>query len=601
LITMRFILAIAVKSFICETNMEELPGIYKTPGRQSITHLDMLPILDRSMIDYEKYNQFIGQSMVKDCMTLQATRGCPFRCAFCHKIWPKKHVTRSAQNLFDEIKLHYHIGIRRFVFVDDIFNFDIKNSSRFYELIIKNRLDVQLFFPNGLRCDLLSKDYIDLMVEAGTVDISFALDTASPRLQKLIGKNLHIEKFRENIEYVCKKYPSVILEFQVIHGFPTETEEEALMSLDFIKSLKWLDFPYIHILKIFPGTDMEALALQHGISRDAIALSLDLTFDELPHDDLPNPLPFKKNFTRMYQARFLHEYCLLKERLLHVLPYQVKLFTEDELMQKYNAFLPFEINSLDDLLQHVNITRDELEVDQCVEDERYYVPEINKRIREHFPPPAVDDHALRVLLLDLSLFFSAGRNVLYDVVEQPLGLMALMSYLKQQKVNKITGKIAKSRIDFDGFEELKTLLTTFKPDVIGIRTLTLFRRFFHETVAVIRQWGIDVPIIAGGPYATSEYQDMLQDRGIDAAVLGEGELTFCELVDRIMENNGKLPNPEVLKQVNGIAFILEEAAGKPGEIVGTKIRMQDGSIRDLSEGKRKELVRKWSENLEYED
>lgn len=601
MITMRFILANVVKRFNCEANMEEFSEIHKTPGRQTITHLDMLPILDRSLIDYERYNQFIGQSMVKDCMTLQATRGCPYRCAFCHKIWPKKHVARSAKNLFDEIKLHYHMGIRRFVFVDDIFNFDMKNSTRFYELIIKNRLEVQLFFPNGLRCDLLSKDYIDLMVEAGTVDISFALDTASPRLQKLIGKHLNIEKFKENIEYVCEKYPAVILEFQVIHGFPTETEEEALMSLDFIKNLKWLDFPYIHILKIFPGTDMEALALQHGITRDAIALSLDLTFDELPHDDLPNPLPFNKNFSRMYQARFLHEYCLLKERLLHVLPFQMKLLTEDELMQKYNAFLPFKTKTMDDLLKHINITWDELGINQCVEDERYCVPDINKKIREHFPAPEVDNHALRVLLLDLSLFFSAGRNVLYDVVEQPLGLMALMSYLKQQIGNKIDGKVAKSRIDFDGFEELKTLLTTFKPDVIGIRTLTLFRRFFHEAAAMIRQWGFDVPIIAGGPYATSEYKDILQDCHIDVVVLGEGELTFCELIDRIMENNGKLPNPEVLKEINGIAFVPTEAAEEPGKIVGTKIRMHDGSIRELSEEKRKEFVIKWSENLEYED
>ena len=124
-------------------------NIHISPKRQSITNLDMLPIIDRSLVDYEKYNLFIGQSMVKECMQVQATRGCPFKCAFCHKIWPKTHQVRSAENLFAEIELYYHMGVKRFAFVDDIFNFNKENSSRFFQLIIKNGLDVQFFFPNG--------------------------------------------------------------------------------------------------------------------------------------------------------------------------------------------------------------------------------------------------------------------------------------------------------------------------------------------------------------------------------------------------------------------------------------------------------------------
>ena len=266
------------------------------PVRPPIENLDSMPLLNRSLVNYEKYTGFIGQSMVKDCISLQATRGCPFNCAFCHKIWPKKHFVRSAEKIFAEVKMYYDMGIRRFVFVDDIFNFNRENSSRFFELIIKNGLKVQLLYPNGLRCDLLTGDYMDLMIEAGTIDISFALDTASPRLQKFINKNLHIERFRENIEYMCKKHPDVILEFQVIFGFPTETEEEATMSLDFIKSLKWLDFPYIHILKIFHGTDMEKLALKNGVSRKSIECSQRLSFNELPEND-ENTLPFARSFT----------------------------------------------------------------------------------------------------------------------------------------------------------------------------------------------------------------------------------------------------------------------------------------------------------------
>jgi hypothetical protein len=58
------------------------------------------------------------------------------------------------------------------------------------------------------------------MREAGATAFPLALETASPRLQKLIGKHLNLEKLRENLEYICKTYPHVILELQSMHGFP---------------------------------------------------------------------------------------------------------------------------------------------------------------------------------------------------------------------------------------------------------------------------------------------------------------------------------------------------------------------------------------------
>ena len=112
------------------------------------------------------------------------------------------------------------------------------------------------------RGDLLNKEYIDLLVEAGLAATAMALETASPRLQKMIDKKLDLEKFRENAAYFCEKYPQVILEFFTMHGFPTETEEEARMTMDFIKEMKWLHFPYVFILKIYPDTGMADLAMK---------------------------------------------------------------------------------------------------------------------------------------------------------------------------------------------------------------------------------------------------------------------------------------------------------------------------------------------------
>ena len=538
---------------------------YVTGARQPISDFDSLPIPDRSLVDYEKYSRCIAEAMVTDCISIQASRGCPYGCLYCQRLWTRGHVRRSAENTFAEVKLYYDMGVRRFSFVDDIFNLDIDNSSRFLELVTQAGLDVQLFFPNGLRGDLLTHDYIDSMVRAGLVSLGLALETASPRLQRLIGKNLDIEKLRHNLEYICREYPQVILELYVMHGLPTETEEEALATMAFVKSIKWLHFPYINLLKIWVNSDMEKLALENGISRRIIEESEDRLFHEIPRY-----LPFDPLFTRKYQADFIDQYFLSRERLLQVLPDQMRVLSEDDLVQKYDSYLPVDIRCFDDLLQLSGIGRVELAGAEFLEADSLEVPHLNDRLRRHFSPLPEADGAFRILLLDLSQFFSQMKRRLDNLVESPLGLMYLATYLQRQFGSRVTVRIAKSMVDFDDYRQLKELLEEFKPRLIGIRTLTYYKDFFHQTAAVIRQWGIDVPIVTGGPYATSHYETILQDKNIDLVVRGEGEVTFAHLVGRMLEHPGRPLPAETLRQIEGIAFmppVEEPGRGPAREII----------------------------------
>ena len=525
---------------------------FVTPSREQIKDFDHLPKPDRTLVDYEKYHDHIGIGMAKHTVSIQATRGCPYNCLYCHKIWPKTHVFRSAENIFEEINMCFNAGCRKIIFIDDIFNLNKKNSSRLFRMIIDHRLDIQLFFPAGLRGDILSKEFIDLMVEAGTVNMALALETASPRLQKLIGKNLNLETFRENIEYLCGTYPQVITELEMMHGFPTETEEETLKNLEFLKTLKWIHFPNLNILKIFPNTDMYKLAIEKGIPRELIESSNSLLFQEIP-----DTLPYSKTFLRQYQTKFMSEYFFLKERLKSVLPIQATVFTESELIQKYNSYLPVEINCFSDILHSADLSiKDFSEIKFSTHDDKA-APDFSRKIVKYFPLQEKDKDAFRILLLDLSLFFSTENTFFQELIEEPLGLMYLLTYLNETFGNRVYGKVAKSNVDFDSYGELKDLIFHFKPDLIGIRTLSLYKEFFHRTISIIREWGVSVPIISGGPYATTDYTMMLHDSNINLAVLGEGETTLAELVRKMMENDKKLPDEAVLKDINGIAFIRE--------------------------------------------
>jgi amino acid adenylation domain-containing protein len=511
-----------------------------TDSRQHIQNFDQLAMPDRTLINLQKYHNKIGMASVNNCITLQTTRGCPYECLYCHKIWSKHHVTRSAANIFGEINHYYQNGVRNFAIVDDCFNLNIKNSSRLFELIIQSNLKLQLFFPNGLRGDILNFEYIDLMVEAGTKGINLSLETASPRLQKLLAKNLDLDRFRAVVEYIATKHEDVILEMATMHGFPTEMEEEALLTLEFIKNIKWIHFPYVHILKIFPNTEMEAFALANGVAKADILKSRTRAFHELPET-----LPFPKSFTRRYQSIFLNEYFLSKERLRRVLPVQMSIMDESALVQKYNAYLPVTLTGITDLMKFVGIEELALAEAQI----KQPVPLFEAEPMRAVAAPG----ARKVLLLDLSQHFSSNQ-MLYKVAEQPLGLIYLLTYLKQEFGRMIDGRIYKSGNDFDSFAELKALVMEYQPDLIGVRTLTYFKEFFHETIALLREWGITAPIITGGPYASSDYDSILKDQYVDLVVLGEGELTFTELIREMLKHDFKLPDTETLRRINGIVF-----------------------------------------------
>lgn len=527
---------------------------FVTPARPVIKDLDRLPMPDRSLVDYDRYARFIGQGMVRNTyLNLLSSRGCPFGCAYCHKIWPRGHQRRSAENIFAEIKFHYDLGVRRFIFVDDCFNLDRKACAAFFRLVLAAGLKLEMFFSGGLRGDLLNPELIDLMVEAGTVSLALALETASPRLQKFIGKKLDLERFHANISYLCARHPQVVQELFLMHGFPTETESEAWQTIDFLKGLRWVHMPYLNILRIYANTEMERLALTHGVRAEAIFEAEKLTFYEIP-----DTLPFAKSFTAQVQSEFLNNYFLLKDRLLHVLPHQAKLFSETEIVQKYDSYLPVSITSFAGLLAYAGIDPAELGPLAFQPEDHMLVPDLGRRLAAARPAPAATaasaSRPLRVLLLDLSQHFSSQEQVLYDVFEPPLGLMYLLTYLKERCGDQVEGRICKSRVDFDSLAELKRLYAEFQPDVIGVRALTLYKDFFHRAIAALRQWGFGGPLIAGGPYATSGQRSLLQDANIDLAVVGEGELTLAEVVEAILAAGGGLPEEATLTGIAGLAF-----------------------------------------------
>ncbi len=220
-------------------------------SRPLIQNLDIIPFPDFSLLNLKDYIGFKNQGLqdVSECAIIFSTRGCPYGCFYCHQLFGKRIRRRSAENVVAEMKEHVEKrGIKNFIFIDDTFNVPMPEAKKILALIAQKLPGIRINFPNGFRADHIDDELIDLLEQAGTVEMALAVETAVPRLQKLIGKNLDIDKARKAIDAASRRFITRTL---FIVGFPTETFEEAMETINFAASFEYVAQPMLSLLRVY--------------------------------------------------------------------------------------------------------------------------------------------------------------------------------------------------------------------------------------------------------------------------------------------------------------------------------------------------------------
>jgi anaerobic magnesium-protoporphyrin IX monomethyl ester cyclase len=199
-------------------------------------------------------------------MEVFSSRGCPYHCIYCHKIFGRRFRARSPENVLEEIKLLYQrYRIREIHFEDDCFNLDVKRAKRILDLLIESGMDLSIRFPNGLRADFVDEELISKMKKAGAYQISIGVETASPSVMRMIKKRLDLRRVEETVR-LALKYGLTMRGFFMI-GFPGETREEIMQTLWYARNLD-VHFASLSIVTPYPGTELYDMAVRGGYIKE---------------------------------------------------------------------------------------------------------------------------------------------------------------------------------------------------------------------------------------------------------------------------------------------------------------------------------------------
>ncbi len=205
--------------------------IVRNPNAPVIEDLDALPL---PAFDLDPYVSERGG------LHLEAGRGCPFACTFCstNDFFRRNYRLKSPQKLIGEMRcLQRRYDTRAFTLVHDMFTVDRKKVELFCEALLE--LDEKFSWSCSARTDCVTEDLLALMARAGCEGIFFGIETGSPRLQKVVRKNLDLEEAWANIKSACGHGMTTAV--ALITAFPDENQDDLRATAHFFVNSLRLD------------------------------------------------------------------------------------------------------------------------------------------------------------------------------------------------------------------------------------------------------------------------------------------------------------------------------------------------------------------------
>lgn len=244
--------------------------------RALISDLDQLPWQDYETFDFK---EFVKQQNYS--AQIFGSRGCPYNCGFCYRIFGRTYRTRSIEAVLEEIEfLVKQYKVYNIIFIDELFFFKKSIIEEFCRQLLRKKL--RITWHCALRADLADLELLKLMHKTGCMEIGYGIESGSAEILKRMNKRATVEQncnaMRMTIE--AGIFPGA----NVIIGYPGETKETIK------ETEKLLDDAQchagMHFIQALPGTALYQEVKKLGYIKDEeeYFLSLQKEIHGLPID-----------------------------------------------------------------------------------------------------------------------------------------------------------------------------------------------------------------------------------------------------------------------------------------------------------------------------
>lgn len=215
-----------------------------------IENLDELPLPARHLIDLKSYHYEIDGRSATNVMS---QFGCPFSCAFCCGRNIKEYRTvrfKSPENFVRELDfLNQKYGHTAFMIHDDEFNLYNKRTLEMCDALSKRNY----LFRGFVRAGMFTDEIAEAMAKAGFREIGIGVESGSPKILKVIGKQTTPE-INSRARMIAKKHGIKFKAFITV-GHPSETRDDIEMTKQWLLDNK-PDFFEIYMVTPYPGSPL---------------------------------------------------------------------------------------------------------------------------------------------------------------------------------------------------------------------------------------------------------------------------------------------------------------------------------------------------------
>lgn len=228
---------------------KDIPGLtfknngkfYSTNDRVVPDNLDILPFPARHLLDmhfYSRRNDVIVAYLPLKAATLLTSRGCPYNCKFCSsKMMFKSTRYHSPEYVLQEIALLLEsYPLEAVSFVDSELLPPRSRLQRICQELINRKINKKLKWACSLRANLVDKEILMLMKEAGCIYANYGFESGSQKMLNSMDKKVTVEDNYRAARLTTEA--GILVMSAMIVNQPDETEEDVLATIDFIKNNK---------------------------------------------------------------------------------------------------------------------------------------------------------------------------------------------------------------------------------------------------------------------------------------------------------------------------------------------------------------------------